>query len=549
MKKLEQNIHVNQDPIDIHVESESVQSVEDEYQDLSWLDKVIIIIKSFLLKKNKFDLTKKLLVGRIARRVHYMNSQYFNLKQMSVLSDFHNSVTDLYRSLEFIKKPITECFEDNKEFFYLLLGRLEFPSIVSQLETALDPFILSEKNPSLDIQEVRKSLTGEMENLISQITKNDRTRMMESTRILYHIYKLTLFPFQKIVSHFPVASESQVLPANASMLKPYLMELNDILKSFCTPPSLKLLEAVFLFSYGRDQDAVDGGMESYIEKQMTKAGTLIHCIREFNRNIGLSDFLKVLAEDPYYVPADIGGGEDWYYFFLQYWQDVLSDAMKIFTRKRMIDAGRNELLRFWEVSGSDTLKSYSPSVSPYCSFFVSLSLLNTFVMEILQKKLYYCLKIILVDGEFYKKNNRSEYEETFENMMGIGDRIRWFENYLEPDGEGGMKIRDILHDSELSERDKEKKLRSVYINVNRDALSILEMSVKYLFSMGKLLNGIILGNGGTYDTLSNLSELGGRGNAEFRSSVQDAADHIHKVSHSLSDLMNYEKEADQDIKV
>jgi len=61
--------------------------------------------------------------------------------------------------------------------------------------------------------------------------------------------------------------------------------------------------------------------------------------------------------------------------------------------------------------------------------------------------------------------------------------------------------------------------------------------------MGKLMNGIVLGNGGTYDTLANLSELGGRGNDELRQSIQDTADDIHKVSHSLQDLLNLEKES------
>ena len=392
----------------------------------------------------------------------------------------------------------------------------------------------------MDPQEVRKNLTEEMESVIVRITKNDRVRMMESTRVLYQMYQLSIFPFQQLLGQFPASSEGGVLPAGLSLVAGYLNELGRILMSFNVPPSVKLLEAVFLADLAREEKS-EMPMEESLQNAMIKTEHLISRIREFNRNIYLLDLLKLVNEDPFFVPDDIGGGEDWFRYYNQYWQDLIAVRMKTYIRRRVIDAEKNELLRYWDRTDVLSLNNYN-SQNPKNQFAVSMAILNTFFKEIVKKVLYYPLRIVLVDGEFYKKNNRSEFEDKFETMMKIGDRIRWFEHYLEPDGEGGMKIRDAIHESAGNESVGEELLKPIFARINHDARIILEESLQVLFSMGKLLNGIVLGNGGTYDTLANFSDLGGKNNAELRESVQNSADHIHKLSFSLQDILNQEKE-------
>ena len=469
-----------------------------------------------------------------------MNSQYFNVKNESVTPEFFTLVSDLAKSIDYIRKPLSECFNNDKIVFYLLLGRLEFPEVHNMLETGLDPWRISEKNPAMDPQEVRKILTEEMESIIVRITKNDRIRMMESTRVLYQMYQLSHFPFQLLLGQFPASAEGGVLPAGLSLVASYLNELGRILVSFNIPPSVKLIEAVFLADLARDENP-EISMEESLKNAMVKTEHLLGRIREFNRNIYLLDLLKLVNEDPFFVPDNIGGGEDWFRYYNQYWQDLIAERMKKYIRKKVIDAGKNELLRYWDRADVISLNNYN-SQNPKNQYAVSMAVMNTFFKEIVKKILYYPLRIVLVDGEFYKKNNRSEFEEKFEAMMKIGDRFRWFEHYLEPDGEGGMKIRDAIHESAGNESAGEELLKPIYARINQDALIILEESLQVLFSMGKLLNGIVLGNGGTYDTLANFSDLGGKNNAELRESIQNSADQIHKLSFSLQDILNQEKE-------
>ncbi|OQY34621.1 MAG: hypothetical protein B6241_04140 [Spirochaetaceae bacterium 4572_59] len=540
LEKMEQKITINQDLIEIHVENESLTTLEKEYLSLSWLDKVIILIKSFFLSLDKYELTKKHVLAAISHRLQYVNSLYFSTKRGLASNEFHNMLSNLSKSLDFIRKPLAVCFNADKISFYLLLGKLEFPDVHKQLEENLDPWMVNGGSPLVDVQDVRKKLIDDLDTAIQQISLEDRKRMMDSTRVLYQMYQLSLFPFRTLLGQFPVTSQGEILPASLSVLRSYLADLGKILRSFYKPPCLKLLEAIFLVHYA-NEGIQDSDLEDAIKDSMAKTEYLLERIREFNRNVLLLDLLKVINDDPFYAPDDIGGGEDWFYFYYQYWQDKVADEMKIYIRERMIEAKKNELLRFWDLGDALILNNYNPS-QDINSYAVSVSLINTFYKEIIQKVMYYPLRIILVDGEFYKKNNRVEFEESFNNMMKIGDRIRWFEHFLEPGGEGGTKIRNAIHESAGDAEMRDQLLEPLYAGINRDALVIVEDSLKIFFIMAKLLNGIVLGNGGTYDTLANFAELGGKSNTELRESVQLAADYIHKTAHSLQDLVNQEKE-------
>ncbi len=544
LEKIEQNIQISQEPMEFNVENGPVKSLEQSYSELSWLEKALIFIKTLFLGKDKFELTKNHLLKGLQRRIQYMNSQFFNIKLESATNEFYEVLSDLNKSVEFIRKPLADCFNADKVSFYLLLGKLEFPAIYKDLSENLHPEKISRTNPSLETQEIRKLLFSNMEEIISRLSPKDRARMMETTGILFQMYQFSSFPFHKILGHFPVNQNGEVLPASLSVLEKYLEDLASVLNSFYNPPGAKLMEAVFLSEYA-NMNQSETVLEEYLKSSMVKTEHLMGRIREFNRNVQLLDVLRVVKKDPFYSPDDMGGGEDWFHFFNQYWQNAVAAELKIFHRLRSIEAGKNELMRLWGLEEIKILNNYNKG-RPFCFYATSMALLKTFYLEVVQKVMFYPLKIIHVDGEFYKKNNRSEFNESFDALMKIGDKIKWFERYLEPDGEGGMKIREAIHQSGGNGDLELELLEPVYKVINREALNLLENSLNTLFSMGKLLNGILLGNGGTYDTLANFPDLGGRKNAELRVSVQEAADHVNQTSHALQDLLNLEKEGAQE---
>ncbi len=540
IEKMEKNIDVSQEPMVFAVENDSVNSIQEEYSSLSWLDKLIIFIKSLFMHKDKLELTKNVMVDRIARQIVSVNPDLIDMRHRSVSGKMSEMVADLHESVDFIRSPLSVCFGMDKILFYSIMGQLEFPELSDELRIKIDPRALAKANPVMDVSGIRRKLSEELDNLMQRISREDRRRMTEQIRTLNHLYQLSIHPFSQITSQFLESTEGQALSASFSSLKTPLTELASVLKAFSNPPSVKLLEAVFLL-YCSQVSSTEESLEERVEAGISRCEALIQKVRNFNRAVPLADILKVILEDPFYSAGTAAGGEDWFYFFNQHWQDVLSDRMRIFIREKTLEDHVNELLRYWDIPVLSYIKGY-PQQDRLVAFSCSLAALATFNSENFQKVLYFPMKIILVDGNFYKKNNREEYERVFQDLVKISERLRWFEHYLSPEGDAGKKIMEAGREFRGGEEELGRQMLLIYNGINRDALTIVEDSIRTLRAMGKLMNGIVLGNGGTYDTLSNLSELGGGSSEELRQSIVNAADDIHKIGNSLNDIASLEKE-------
>lgn len=540
IEKMEENIHVSEEPMDSNVENDQVQSVEGEYKALSWLDKLLIFLQTLFLAKDKHELTKKYVVRGIARQLAYVSPGLIDMKHETISGDFCKKLKDIEESISFIKYPLSVCFGIDKVKFYTLLGQLEFQQIHDSLREKVDPLGLGQKNPNMDGPSIRKKINDDIELLLTQIGREDRMRMLETSRTLNILHQLSTFSYGGIVNQFPDSPDGSQLSVGFSSVKESIMDLAIILKSFKTAPSIKLLEAVFLLYYSDDEDE-GSTLEVKVAEGIKRCNTLFQKIRDFNSTIPISDLLKVILGDPFYSVPVSGGGEDWFYFYRQYWMDTLAEQFRIFTRERKLGELAEELHRYWDLPGLLYVPGYTPN-DQYMAFTYSMAALNTFFEENYQKKLYYPMKIILVDGNFYKKNNREDYEKTFQTLVKFGERIKWFANKITSSGDTGAEVRKASHDLRDKPEELDIKILSIYNKLNRDAQLILEDSIVCLEMMGKLMNGVVMGNGGTYDTISNFSELGGRNNEELRQNVTEAADDIHKITHSLQDLFLLEKE-------
>lgn len=545
IEKMEGNVSLSQESMVFDVENESIKSIEEEYRSFSWLDKLVIFMKSLFFHKDKLEITKSVMIDRIARQVMSVNPGLIDVKHRSVSGKMSEMVDDLRRSVDYIRSPLSMCFGMDKTLFYSLMGQLEFPELYEELRSKVDPWALSRAQPVMDVSSIRRKLGDDLDNLLLKISRDDRRRMTEQTRTLNHLYQLSVHPFSQVCSQFLESVEGKALSASFSSLAAPLTELASVLKSFRNPPSVKLLEAVFLLYYSQILTE-EGALEERIESAIVRSEALIQKVRNFYKAVPLADILKIINEDPFFSVGTASGGEDWFYYFNQHWQDVLSDRMRIFNREKTLEGHVGELLRYWELPVLGSVRGY-PLQDRLAAFSNSLAALITFHDENFQKKIFFPMKIILVDGHFYKKNNREEYERVFQDIVKIPERVRWFEHRVGPEGEAGKKIVEVGREFRSDKDELDRQMLTVYNGINRDALTILEDSLRSLWAMGKLMNGIVLGNGGTYDTLSNLSELGGRNSDEFRQTVINTADDIHKIGTSLSDIVNLEKETMEEL--
>ncbi len=170
----------------------------------------------------------------------------------------------------------------------------------------------------------------------------------------------------------------------------------------------------------------------------------------------------------------------------------------------------------------------------------SFAAVRTLFLDIFQGRLYHALNLVKIDGKFYKKDNRREYDEVFGRFLKIPDKIRGFENRLRPDGEYGIRHAELRREASIGE-DTVSRLQDLIIQLDRESQNIVLPLIGDLKAMARLLKGILAGNGGSYDTLSNMAEIGGQGNSTFRINLQEVLNIVDNSSNLLTELVDLEE--------
>jgi hypothetical protein len=150
------------------------------------------------------------------------------------------------------------------------------------------------------------------------------------------------------------------------------------------------------------------------------------------------------------------------------------------------------------------------------------------------------MNLIKIDGKFYKKDNRREFEEVFGRFLKVPDKIRSFDARIRPDGELGVRHAELRREAASGE-DTVQRFHDLVLHMDREGQNIVIPAIGDLKAMYRLLKGIVDGNGGTYDTLSNMAEIGGQGHDTFKVNLLEVRNIVERSSEILTDLVAIEE--------
>jgi hypothetical protein len=116
----------------------------------------------------------------------------------------------------------------------------------------------------------------------------------------------------------------------------------------------------------------------------------------------------------------------------------------------------------------------------------------------------------LIDGEFFKKENFTEFTESYNELFKTDELIRRFEGDISSAGNLGKQYATAKTDmSSLSV--KRHKIQLVENEASDEAKKIIDRLRDAITLMTKLLGGILTkAPDGKFDTLSNLADMSGK---------------------------------------
>ncbi len=144
--------------------------------------------------------------------------------------------------------------------------------------------------------------------------------------------------------------------------------------------------------------------------------------------------------------------------------------------------------------------------------------------------------MVLVDGEFYRKDNRIEFTDAYDALLRLPDLLAALDAKMGPEGEIGSAW--LAASREIgSSSAKRRKSRSLIRVAEEEAERLIEREGAALKTLVHIIRGFLKGEaGGRYDSLANLSYIDGKANKDFQRSLDRAKDRCEKALDLLAEL-------------
>jgi hypothetical protein len=522
---------ISQEPLYEIAEEKEQINLQTLFHGSGLWERIVCVISAFFTKRAPIDVYEQRLLRSLQFKYESLHPGMVDFKRSVIGTSFFDELMSLKTAARFFYTSLEASIDRDKAAFYAYLGSTELADAHERLMSDTDVYKIGEANPFWDSQMILRHCLTEAERIISATTDDDRGRMYRNIRNLSCLRKLSSFPFDHFASFFKqVDSNKHECPLGTVIS--YLSDLADILYSFHEPPSIELLESVFLFP---QQDLIAGGdaaLESEVRGGIEKAGVALDAIRRFMERVSLLDLLRASLKDMAFRPKQLSGGEDWFSVYKSFWKERIESRFTVFGRERSRLVLVKEIEEFL---GRNALKELEnlQAFSKESGFPVKQELILAFVLSafdsIFVDEINRPLKILLLEGEFYRNENRIEYTDAYSVFVKISDSIRSFDRRMAKDGDLGILFSEVQHDySSISS--KQYRLIEVQQTVAFEADKLVQETVHALKMGISVLKGILYPEQGSrYDSIQNLRMIDGKQNTGYVLTLERAKDRLDRI--------------------
>ncbi len=492
-------------------------SVEEEYGNPGFLERIIIFFIALFSGRPMHEVRESLMYKRAARDLERDFPGIVDFKKGVLLGGFKQALAGLSSSFSVFIDPLQHITGGTKEEFYTFLGGLEMPELQAELQAAFEPLYDDYAAGSEEPAAIKREIEFKLEDLLNTIDRTEHDKMYTNARQIAWLRAMAFFPYNKILHEYESEGEVGEYCYINKVIKT-LGELADILAGYPAAPTETLYEALITYRYRDEIDKADFEYEQRLKEFIAASGKALEQFAGFVQRIPFIRIIRVYRWDFSYFPRRATGGEDWLLLFRQFWFDRLNDRYASFLVKRELNEMIEKAAVFLKQKGLPPRGRYRTDAWGYGTrpkYETSFAFLDGFYRNVFLPEINPTLKIVLIDGEFYKEQNRQEFTDAYNEIVKIGDLIKAVETDLTDEGEKGKQFQSASNEL-ISEAHRAKKIASLVQIVDKDVGALIESTLQYLSLLEKVLRGIVYGEkGGRYDTLSNIGYLGKHGNVSF----------------------------------
>lgn len=515
-------------------------------EQLGFFTRLVLFLRRLFSGRSIEELLVSDELRTIARTVEVRFPGLLDYKRSLLLEGLFEQLRGLRDSARFFSEVLATSFDKDKGAFLAFLVSIEIPELHARLLEETDPVSWAEKNSGASETEVRSAVLGSYEDILQSLSEDKRRTMYQDLRSLFFLRRLGGFLFERLLSAFkPGQSASGGAAATFAESRDLLLQLGDILLSLSSPPSVELMEALFVFSAGEELGKPEYDAEASLGAKLAATEEALERIRSFNVRVPLVELLRLVTGDPAYRPRELPGGEDWFATYKAFWKERVERGMEAYRVERRYRETVAEIASFLGKVEPSSLVNVSREGSPETppiQLELALVFLEGFYRGPFLRELNRPLKILLVEGDFYRKENRIEFTDAYNELLHIPENLAGFDARLSPEGEIGSSYA-LAKNELISLQLKRRKIQGIERGAEDEAERIVRRIANALNELVLVLRGVLKGEaGGRYDSLQNLSFLDGKANREFLRSLDQAKGRCEKAFYLLKTISGLELE-------
>ncbi len=512
---------------------------------LSFFERILIFFVSLFTGVEKDRAVKDYLLGKLGKETSKKIPGFINYNEKLFSEPFYSDIEKLKNALENLRESLQFTLNIKRMDLFAFLGGWFLPEIQQRFLSETDPREVEKTLDKPTPFEVRREIEFKVNDILDSISAGEKTLLYSYSRSLYIFKMLLNFDFTGILRAFRQLPGKDTIIGPFSTLRLPLADLYNILYSFNFPPDQELLKALYycaeVSAHSEPEDT------ERLNVFLITAERSMNVVRHFNRSIPLGDIVKLLNRNINYNPHDLRGGEDWFALYKKYWYAQLEKNMEKFIAKKKIGDLLQKISNFLSINSIKPLDYYRNGIwgeDIGVRYASSAGILYKFLAFAFMQQMLPVLKIIRVEGKFYKEQNRIDFNYSFSTLTKTPENLKNIDGGLSPGGEYSNEIQSI---KETYQDDKLliEEIKSVMADVDNEIEIIIRESISALTMLENILAGITHGEiGGPFDTLSNLGFVGKADNFDVISSLMKIRLDTERFLELYTQVFDMEREGD-----
>ncbi len=534
---------VSQTPLRPADEDEEMVDLAGEYKRMSLFRRLLILIRCLFTGQDRFVVLEQILLRRLEAMIERHAAGLVHFRKRTFEMQMYDELAALRMSVQYLKSPLDLAMRREKEEFIAFLAGTEMPEVQQRLMEVSDPESQWRDDMDLDSGSFRTELTRHCEEILEGIPKETRRAVYFDVQALNALARLALHPFGAMLACFRPGDGGVERSCGFSELARYLVALSEVLAAVQVPPTAEALRALFVYCYKDSLLDAAFKLDEHLKADLISVESALNGIREFNEAVPINLVVKYATGNLGYQPRTPGGGEDWYAIYKSFWKRRLADNYALFYRVKMADRLAVRAVAYLGIARLPQLEEYRPEQfeggSPL-KHVLSLAFLKGFFQNVFAR-ISRPLRIILTSGDFYKPENRNELNDSLAYLGLIEENINSLESRLTKEGDLGVQLADARAERK-SPAARLHRIRAVAEQADRNASYLVAECYKKLYNLTQVLQGILHGKSSErYDTLANLSSIGGVGNRLLVSAWSDALEQLKAALGLLREIRDIEE--------